>query len=323
MRDRDGSIHGLLNVCRHRGALLVDQPCGSARRFVCPYHQWTYRHDGSLAGAPRMPEDFDTEQYPLKRVHTAEWNGLVFVNFSSGDVEDLHALLEESAELMAPFEIAKAKVAHTEVYDVAANWKLVWENSQECYHCNANHPEFIRTFDMKSFADEGAISMLTFTGDRRMQCGTFPLKSGALSLTMSGQPASGKQMGEFASGRESYTAAAHLKPGFASVFSPDYGIVFTDVPRSVDRTEVRVQWLVHPDAVEGVDYQVDDLQEGLGHDQPAGLGVVPVGPARRHVGWFRAWAAEPGRVVSGGLLLLLRQHAGRGRVLIVVHRDAA
>jgi Rieske 2Fe-2S family protein len=260
-RDREGGLHGLLNVCRHRGARLVDVPCGNTRRFVCPYHQWTYGLDGGLKGAPRMGADFDSADYPLKKVHTAQWNGLVFVNFAPGEVESLAGLLEESAALMAPFEIASARVAHTEVYDVAANWKLVWENSQECYHCNANHPEFTRTFDMRSFEDAGEISLLTFTGDRRMQCGTFPLKTGALSLTMTGAPASGRQLGRFADGLAPYTAAAHLKPGFASVFSPDYGIVFTDVPRAVDRTEVRVQWLVHADAEEGVDYDVENLKQ--------------------------------------------------------------
>lgn len=259
-RDREGDIHGMLNVCRHRGALIVDEPCGNARSFVCPYHQWAYGHDGSLRGAPRMPEGFDRESFPLKRVHTAVWNGLVFVNRTPGEVEDLGSLLADSVELMAPFEIASARVAHTEVYEVGANWKLVWENSQECYHCNANHPEFIRTFDNKALVSNVISFPLAFSGDRRMQCGTFPLKTGALSLTMTGEPASTRQLGEFARGLGLYTAAAHLKPGFASVFSPDYGIVFTDVPKSVDRTEVRVQWLVAPDAEEGADYDVENLK---------------------------------------------------------------
>lgn len=259
-RDRNGVIHGLLNVCRHRGALLVDQPCGNARGFVCPYHQWSYGSDGSLRGAPRMPEGFDRDQFPLKRVHTSVWNGLVFVNMVAGDAEDLHTILAEAVPLMTPFEIATAKVAHTEVYDVAANWKLVWENSQECYHCNANHPEFIRTFDNKAFVANDESFKRTFSGDRRMQCGTFPLKTGASSLTMTGEPASGRQLGEFGRGLAPYTAGVHLKPGLASVFSPDYGILFTDVPKSVDRTEVRVQWLVDPNAVEGVDYDVDNLK---------------------------------------------------------------
>ena len=258
IRDRSGEIHGLLNVCRHRGARLVDTPCGSARKLVCPYHQWTYNHDGSLAGAPRMPADFDKSEFPLRRLHTAVWQGLVFVNFSAGPVEDLPAVLAEADELMAPFDIAHAKVAYTAEYDVAANWKLVWENSQECYHCNANHPEFIRTFDASALKDDG-LSARVVSDDDRMQCGTFPLKRTATSLTMTGAPASTRPLGRFADGLAPYTAATHLKPGFATVFSPDYGIVFTDVPTSVDTTTVRVQWLVHPDAVEDVDYAIDDL----------------------------------------------------------------
>lgn len=260
VRAGDGAVHGLLNVCRHRGARLVAPGCGSVRRFVCPYHQWSYGHDGALQGAPRMPADFDVANYPLKRLHTAIWHGLVFVNFAEGAVEDLTALMAPATELMAPFGIAEARIAHTETYEVAANWKLVWENSQECYHCNANHPEFIRTFDTKSFMQTpGPAPQRSFTDDRRMQCGRFPLKKDAVSLTMTGRPASRKPLGQFGDGRPAYTAAAHLKPGFAAVFSPDYGIVFTDVPSAVDRTRVFVQWLVHPQAREGVDYDVDDL----------------------------------------------------------------
>jgi len=259
VRDRDGEIHGLLNVCRHRGARIVTEECGTTRRFTCPYHQWTYAHDGTLRGAPRMPEGFDSTAFPLKRVRTEIWNGFVFVNFSADEPDDLHGLFADATGLMAPFDIASAKVAHTEVYDVPANWKLVWENSQECYHCNANHPEFIRTFDMKAVMTEKSDGLLSYTGDRRMQFGTFPLRDGAQSLTMSGEPASARPLGEFAAGRERYTAATHLKPGFATVFSPDYGVAVADMPTSVGRTQVQVQWFVHAEAEEGVDYEVEDL----------------------------------------------------------------
>lgn len=260
VRDADGAINGLLNVCRHRGARLVECQSGSTRRFTCPYHQWTYRHDGSLQGAPRMNDGFDPAAFPLKSVHTAVWQGFIFVNFSPDPVEDLAELLGDSADLMAPFDIENAKIAHTEIYRVDANWKLVWENSQECYHCNANHPEFIRTFDNAQFIQPDILEAIrSFSDDRRKQSGTFPLKDGARSLTMTGAPASSPLLGEFATGREPFTASTHLKPGFATVFSPDYGIAFADVPVDAGHTEVRVQWFVHPDAVEGVDYDVDNL----------------------------------------------------------------
>lgn len=259
VRDRDGEIHALLNVCRHRGARLVDEPCGKLRRLVCPYHQWSYRHDGTLAGAPRMPESFDKSQFPLRRVHSAIWNGLIFVNFAGEPEDSLASLLGDSSQLMEPFDIASAKIAHTEIYEVAANWKLVWENSQECYHCNANHPEFIRTFDLSAMDTPDVAPVRSFTDDRRMQFGSLPLKSGAVSLTMTGEPASRLLLGMFSGGLESCTAATHLKPGFAAVFSPDYGIVFTDTPTGVDSTQVTVQWFVHQDAVEGVDFQIDDV----------------------------------------------------------------
>lgn len=260
IRDSSGTINGVLNVCRHRGARLVECDSGNARRLTCPYHQWSYGHDGTLLGAPRMPEGFDREKFPLRKVHTAVWQGLIFVNFGHGVVEPLDSLLGGSTALMTPFDVATAKVAHTEVYEVAANWKLVWENSQECYHCNANHPEFVRTFDMTAFVQTPIWEASTFySEDRRTQSSTFPLRVGATSLTMDGAPASSPLLGEFGHGRDLYTASTHLKPGFSMVFSPDYGITFADIPLDEGRTEVRVQWLVHADAVEGTDYEVADL----------------------------------------------------------------
>ena len=62
----------LAHVARDRSARLLDQPCGTTRKLVCPYHQWTYNHDGSLVGAPRMPEGFDKSEFPLRRLHTAD-----------------------------------------------------------------------------------------------------------------------------------------------------------------------------------------------------------------------------------------------------------
>jgi phenylpropionate dioxygenase-like ring-hydroxylating dioxygenase large terminal subunit len=207
-----------------------------------------------------MPDDFDKSEFSLKRLHITVWHGLIFVNFSGDPVEDLPDVFAASESLIAPFDIAGARVAHTETYHVAANWKLVWENSQECYHCNANHPEFIRTFDNGSFSQPSLVeAAVCYTEDRRQQSATFPLKVGAESLTMTGSPASLVRLGEFASGRPKYTAANHLKPGFASVFSPDYGITFTDIPVDARHTEVRVQWLVAADAVAGRDYDVENL----------------------------------------------------------------
>lgn len=259
-RTAEGGLAAFHNVCRHRGARLVDPGCGRARRLVCPYHQWTYRMDGTLQGAPKMPAGFDPAQYPLPEVRLASWNGLVFVSLADQPGPDLPDLLSGGDPLFAPFDLGAAKIAHTVTYSVAANWKLVWENAQECYHCAANHPEFTRAFDVSasSTADWQECEVHP-SDDRRVQHTRFPLKRAAISLTVDGQPACGKPMGEFARGRLPYTAAIHLKPTFALVCCPDYAVVLSDQPLAIDRTGVTMTWLVRADAEAGHDYDLGNL----------------------------------------------------------------
>ncbi|PNG89930.1 aromatic ring-hydroxylating oxygenase subunit alpha [Streptomyces malaysiensis] len=259
-RGRDGRLTAFSNVCRHRGARLVDPGCGTKRRFVCPYHQWTYRLDGTLQGAPRMPDTFDPARHPLPTVHVEVWHGLVFVHLGDAAPEPIADLLGTGEELMAAFGIADTKVAHTISYQVEANWKLVWENAQECYHCNVNHPELIKTFDVAGLNATGRLETKTTPSlDPRVVHGRFPLRPGAVSLTLDGRYASRKPLGAFGAGLAPYTASIHLKPTFALVGCPDYAVVLSERPVSVDRTEVRMSWLVHDDAVDGTDYDLDIL----------------------------------------------------------------
>jgi len=259
-RTSAGTLAAFSNVCRHRGARLVDAGCGLARRFVCPYHQWTYRLDGSLQGAPRMPDDFDPARHPLPTARVEVWNGLVFVNLSDAPVESLADLLGSGADLMRTFDLAGTRIAHTITYEIAANWKIVWENAQECYHCNANHPELLKTFDVGGLNQDGyRETELVASGDRRVQHARFPMRPGALSLTLDGTYASRKPLGDFADGHAPYTAAIHLKPSFAVVACPDYAVVLAERPLAIDRTEIRMSWLVRADAEEGTDYDTDTL----------------------------------------------------------------
>ena len=259
-RTNGGTLAAFTNVCRHRGARLVDVGCGLARRFVCPYHQWTYRLDGTLTGAPRMPADFDPARHPLPTVRVEVWQGLVFVNLSDSPTESPAELLGTGTELMRTFDIANTRIAHTITYEIAANWKIVWENAQECYHCSANHPELLRTFDVGGLnQDTYRQAEVVANADRRVQHARFPLRPGALSLTLDGDYASRKPLGDFADGHPPYTASIHLKPSFALVACPDYAVLLAERPLAIDRTEIRMSWLVRADAEEGTDYDTDTL----------------------------------------------------------------
>lgn len=251
-RTMEGELAAVHNLCRHRGARLLDPGCGSARRLVCPYHQWAYKLDGTMLGAAKMPPSFDKDRFPLKPVHVTTWQGLVFVNLTA-DPEPLADLLSLGEEVISPFGLSNAVVAHQITYDVAANWKLVWENAQECYHCNVNHPELICALDLSASGDFN----VRRSEDMRVQSSHLGLRAGAVSLTLDGQPASSRRM--LSAAREPYTAALHLKPTFAVVCCPDYAVVFSDRPVAIDRTEVTMTWLVHADAQEVRDYDLDNL----------------------------------------------------------------
>jgi Rieske 2Fe-2S family protein len=259
-RTEDGDLVAFANVCRHRGARIVDDGCGVARRLVCPYHQWAYRLDGTLQGAPKMPAGFDADRYALPRVNVATWHGLVAVNLADDPDAHLDDLLAPSESIIEPFRLETARVAHTISYDVAANWKVVWENAQECYHCSANHPEFCKTFDTSPIAGaEWDADAVVRSDDFRVQSTRFPLKNDAVSLTLDGRPASGIALGSFAGDLPPYTAAVHLKPSFAVVCCPDYAVVLGEQPIDVERTRVTMSWLVDRSAEQGHDYDLDNL----------------------------------------------------------------
>ena len=83
VRDAEGRINALLNVCRHRGSRICDKATGHEARLTCRYHGWTYGLDGSLRAASHTPEGFDRSRYSLHRVNVQVFAGLIFVNFDA------------------------------------------------------------------------------------------------------------------------------------------------------------------------------------------------------------------------------------------------
>jgi len=81
IRDGEGGINALLNVCRHRGSRICDALTGRESRLVCRYHGWTYGLDGSLKAAARTPEGFDRTKHGLRRLALRVFDGMIFVNF--------------------------------------------------------------------------------------------------------------------------------------------------------------------------------------------------------------------------------------------------
>jgi len=279
VRGQDGEIRAFHNTCRHRGSILCKAQKGTAPKLVCPYHQWTYELDGSLLWARDMGPDFDPKAHGLKTVHCRQVAGLVYVCLADNPPSfDAFAALAET--YLAPHDLANAKVAYESSIVESGNWKLVWENNRECYHCGGNHPSLCRSFpddpNVTGIADgdmpenlaahfarlEAAnlTSAFKIAEDGQYRLARMPLKTGAVSYTMSGKAAVAKPLGRIPFADAGALLKFHY-PTTWNHFLPDHSLVFRVTPISPTETEVTTKWLVHKDAVEGRDYDLKTLTE--------------------------------------------------------------
>jgi salicylate 5-hydroxylase large subunit len=156
-RATDSGIRVVENRCAHRGVRFCQQQQGNARSFVCPYHQWTYKLDGELAGLPfkdgvkegervngGMPPDFDLAANGLVRLRVAVLHGLVFATFS----ETAEPLEEYLGPQILPWldRIFKGRRLTLLGYNrqrIPGNWKLMMENIKDPYHPGLLHTWFV------------------------------------------------------------------------------------------------------------------------------------------------------------------------------------
>jgi phenylpropionate dioxygenase-like ring-hydroxylating dioxygenase large terminal subunit len=148
-RTSDGSVQGFYNVCQHRGNLLVAEERGNKANFRCAYHAWTYDIDGKLAIIPyeeRFLEGVPSEEKGLKRVHTACWNGFVFINMAEDPIS-LAEFLGPVADILAPYRFDKMVLVEDQTCYLDCNWKAVVDNFSELYHVDFLHPQHKRMVD--------------------------------------------------------------------------------------------------------------------------------------------------------------------------------
>ncbi|MEP7246559.1 MAG: aromatic ring-hydroxylating dioxygenase subunit alpha, partial [Gammaproteobacteria bacterium] len=145
VRAGDGTINAFINSCRHRGARLCPAERGVTPKLVCPYHQWTYSLDGKLFSARFMGPQFDRTPWGLRRVRCETVAGYIFVCIAE-EPPDFAPVREQLQAYIGPHHFADARIAVESTIIEEGNWKLVWENNRECYHCAVNHPELARSF---------------------------------------------------------------------------------------------------------------------------------------------------------------------------------
>lgn len=254
-RRRDGGLSAYHNFCRHRGYRLVGEPRGTLRRNItCQYHGWTFsKDDGGCLSATRMPEDFDRSQWGLRTAWVEEFHGLVFVSLAAEKPESVAvgaAPLMSAGGGFGGYRLENTKVAASNEFLVQANWKVVKENDDECYHCTLNHPELSATYDpwsgMTVAAERGLDDQWTVKDWALIELGHQYSQGRVCDIPLPRTDGPGSfdaQDIQFL-----WMVTGHM------ILVNDYARICTLIPVGPEQTLVRQWWLVAEDAVEDRDY---------------------------------------------------------------------
>jgi glycine betaine catabolism A len=236
------------------GGPLTGGPVASGRfpgAVRCPYHAWTYGLDGTLRAAPFLPGlRKHRAALSLHRVDVATWGGFVFARLeppaAPGPADSLEATLGEIPARVAAYPLAGLRTGARLRYDVAANWKVILENYNECYHCGPVHPELCEL--VPAFRRGG--------GDLDWAAG-IPHRSGATTFTSTGTTRRAPFPGLSEAERTRHFGELVL-PNLMLSLSADHVATFTLWPRSAGQTTVLCDFLFHPAELARPDFNPSD-----------------------------------------------------------------
>ncbi len=254
LRTREGRLAAHYNVCRHRGSRLVAE-CSHGTftgGIKCPYHSWTYTLDGALRTAPFLEEGdgLSKAELSLHPVAVESWGGFVFVNLAGAAAGSLAAQLAGAPERVRRYPLAELRAAHRITYEIQANWKVMLENYNECYHCGPVHPELCKL--VPAFKQRGGADLDWERG--------IPHREGAWTFTASGttnrQPFEGLDEDE----RIRHKGEL-LYPNLLLSLSAEHVAAFYLRPRAPGRTTVVCEFLFHPAEMARPDFDPSDAVE--------------------------------------------------------------
>lgn len=243
VRTREGELRAHYNVCRHRGSQLVPEcTAGSfAGGIRCPYHSWTYTLEGALRTAPFLEESdgLARSELSLYPVGVDTWGGFVFVHLTPAEAaargHTLAAQLGPVPDRLRRYPLAELRVARRISYQIQANWKVMLENYNECYHCGPVHPELCRL--VPAFKQRGGSDLDWERG--------IPHRDGAWTFTASGTtdrlPFEGLDEDE----RIRHKGEL-IYPNFMLSLSAEHVAAFLVFPHGPDRTTIVNEFLFHP-----------------------------------------------------------------------------
>jgi Rieske 2Fe-2S family protein len=255
IRTRSGALAAHYNVCRHRGSQLVPD-CRSGTfpgAIRCPYHSWTYTLEGELRTAPFLDESdgLSRGDLSLHPVGVDIWGGFLFVHLTPRDPaapgHSLSAQLAAVPERLRRYPLAELRVARRIAYEVRANWKVMLENYNECYHCGPVHPELCRL--VPAFRQRGGSDLDWEHG--------IPHRDGAWTFTASGT--TNRLPFEGLSEEERTRHKGELVyPNLMLSLSAEHVAAFYVLPHGPDRTTIVNEFLFHPDEMAKPDFAPGD-----------------------------------------------------------------
>jgi len=264
VRNRQGLLRAFYNVCRHRGARLCaahsEEPGAvrlqggvvGSRSIMCPYHQWTYDLDGRLIAAPHLSNvaGFDKGTISLYPVGVECWGGFVFVNLTPREAQPLASQLGAIPARIQRYPLEELRIGHTITYEIAANWKAICENYNECYHCGGVHPELCTV--VPAFREAGGAGLDWERG--------IPHRAGAYTFTASGTTTRRPFPTLTQDERERHKGEV-IYPNLFVSLACDHAAVFILQPRNPDRTDIVCHFLFEPCEMAKPDFDPADTVE--------------------------------------------------------------
>jgi Rieske 2Fe-2S family protein len=251
VRNREGELRAFYNVCRHRGSRLC-RAAGettdstrvvlaggitTGRLIVCPYHQWSYDLNGALVAAPHLGAGtgFNKQEYNLYPIGVETWGGFVFLNLTPSASTPLATQLGGIPDRLQRYPLADLRIGATIRYEIAANWKILYENYNECYHCGGVHPELCAV--VPAFREAGGANLDWIRG--------VPHRAGAYTFTPSGTTLRRPFPGLNADEQVRHKGELVYPNMFLSV-ACDHVAAYLVYPRGPERTDITCHFLFEP-----------------------------------------------------------------------------
>ncbi len=274
VRGEDGQLRAFHNTCRHRGAALCTTAAGHlySGHIVCPYHSWSYSLSGELlrTTSKHLPPEFDRKSFSLYGLALREWNGFVFVSLAP-EPPPFESGFDAPLGRFDAWPMAELVVGHSFSKVMACNWKIFWENYNECLHCPTVHPSLCQLVPIFARAlmeeqDDPDWQAHAASGDPKFDDPRYKggLRNGAVTWSPDGQ----SHVPGFANLSEADRKAGHvyvtILPTMFIVAHVDYVRTVQLRPLGPETTELRVEFLVAPDTLADPRFDLKAIVEFTG-----------------------------------------------------------